>query len=229
MTSSSSCTCSHSHQTDGVVIDTPMQKASLEPSVEEIRRMLLIMKDEIVPKTEAGVRNGNKMFGAAILNDKLETTLIETNNEMTSPIFHAEVNAIHEWSKIVPASERGPAAQSSIYLATHEPCCMCISSIVWSGFNKCYYFFPYELTSQQGIPHDISTMHELWGVNSYRKQNKYISTACLMDLIANLDESVPEKRELLALQQELLDIYDKLSSKYHTDKVNNANNTLVLG
>jgi hypothetical protein len=26
----------------------------------------------------------------------------------------------------------------------------------------------------------------------------------------------------------LLDIYDKLSSKYHTDKVNNANNTLVL-
>jgi hypothetical protein len=50
-----------------------------------------------------------------------------------------------------------------------------------------------------------------------------------MDLIANLDDSVPEKRELLALQQELLDIYDKLSSKYHTDKVNNANNTLVLG
>jgi hypothetical protein len=72
-------------------------------------------------------------------------------------------------------------------------------------------------------------MHELWGVNSYRKQNKYISTACLMDLIANLDDSVAEKRELLALQQELLDIYDKLSSKYHTDKVNNANNTLVLG
>ena len=47
--------------------------------------------------------------------------------------------------------------------------------------------------------------------------------------LSNLDDSVPEKRELLALQQELLDIYDKLSSKYHTDKVNNANNTLVLG
>ena len=50
-----------------------------------------------------------------------------------------------------------------------------------------------------------------------------------MDLIANLDDSVPEKEELLSLQEELIGIYDKLSSKYHSEKVNNTNNTLVLG
>ena len=72
-------------------------------------------------------------------------------------------------------------------------------------------------------------MHELWGVNSYRKQNKYVATVCLMDLIANLDDSVSEKEELLTLQEELIGIYDTLSSKYHTEKVNNTNNTLVLG
>ena len=111
----------------------------------------------------------------------------------------------------------------------HEPCCMCISSIVWCGFHTVYYFFPYHITSEQGIPHDINTMHELWGVNSYRKQNKYVSTECLMDLIANLDDSVPEKEELRSLQEELIGIYDKLSCKYHSEKANNTDNTLVLG
>ena len=50
-----------------------------------------------------------------------------------------------------------------------------------------------------------------------------------MDLIANLDDSVPEKKELLDLQQELIDAYDELSRKYHTEKVDNFNNSLVLG
>jgi tRNA(Arg) A34 adenosine deaminase TadA len=213
----------------GVVIDDAKRRAPLEASVDEIRRMLLVIKDEIMPKTSVGVANGNKVFGAAILNDKLETVLADSNEETTCPLFHGEVKAIYEWSKIIPASERGPTAQSSIFLATHEPCCMCISSIVWSGFNKCYYFFPYHITSAQGIPHDINTMHELWGVNSYRKHNKYISTQCLMDSISNLDDSVPEKKELLVLQQELIDAYDKLSQKYHSEKVNNTNNSLVLG
>lgn len=213
----------------GVVIDSSMQRAPLKPSVGEIRRMLLIIKDEVLPKTNVGVTNGNKVFGAAILNGKLETVLTETNDETTCPLFHGEIKTIYEWCKIIPASERGPAAQSSIFLSTHEPCCMCISSIVWCGFNTVYYFFPYQITSEQGIPHDINTMHELWGVSTYRKQNKYVSTECLTDLIANLDDSLPEKEELLILQQELFDIYDKLSSKYHSEKANNTNNTLVLG
>ena len=215
--------------TKGVVIDESQQRAPLEASVDEIRRMLLVMRDEIMPKTMVGVSIGNKVFGAAILNDKLETVWADSNEETTCPLFHGEVKAIYEWSKIIPASERGPAAQSSIFFATHEPCCMCISSIVWSGFNKCYYFFPYHITSAQGIPHDINTMHELWGVNSYRKRNKYVSTQCLMDLIANLGDGVPEKKELLDLQQELIDAYDELSRKYHTEKVDNFNNSLVLG
>ena len=152
-----------------------------------------------------------------------------SNEETTCPLFHGEIKTIYEWCKIIPASQRGPAAQSSIFLSTHEPCCMCISSIVWCGFHTVYYFFPYHITSEQGIPHDINTMHELWGVNSYRKQNKYVSTECLMDLIANLDDSLPEKEELRSLQEELIGIYDKLSGKYHSEKADNTNNTLVLG
>jgi hypothetical protein len=71
-------------------------------------------------------------------------------------------------------------------------------------------------------------MHELWGVNSYRKQNRYCSTACIMDLIEALEDS-DEKKELLALQKSLIDQYDTLSNKYHTEKSQNENNSLVLG
>lgn len=214
--------------TEGVVIDKSKELPALTASTEEIRRMLQVMLDEILPKTRLGVDDGNKVFGAAVLDDQLKTVLVDTNTETACPLFHAEVKAIYEWSQIIPASQRGPSAQSSIFLATHEPCCMCISSIVWSGFPKVFYFFPYSMTSAQGIPHDINTMHELWGVNSYRKQNRYCTTAGLMDLIAELPEG-PEKKELLDIQNLLTEEYDALSNKYHSEKASNANNSLVLG
>ena len=102
------------------------------------------------------------------------------------------------------------------------------SSIVWGGFKRVFYLFPYAITSDQGIPHDIDTMHELWGVNSYRKQNKYISTACVMDMIDGLGDST-EKSELLKRKEKLVSIYMDLANKYHEEKVANSNNSLVLG
>ena len=78
------------------------------------------------------------------------------------------------------------------------------------------------------IPHDIQTMHELWGVTTYRKQNKYLSSACLMDLVAALPDS-DDKSELLETQQRLLDAYDQLADQYHKEKTSNPDNSLVLG
>ena len=51
---------------------------------------------------------------------------------------------------------------------------------------------------------------------------------CLVGASNELPES-EEKTELLAQQQRLLDAYDKLAAKYHSEKANNANNSLVLG
>ena len=59
-------------------------------------------------------------------------------------MYHGEVYAIREWSSVCRSCDPSvgpPAAADSIFLATHEPCCMCISSIVWSGFKRCYYLF----------------------------------------------------------------------------------------
>ena len=70
-------------------------------------------------------------------------------------------------------------------------------------------------------------MHELWGVNSYRKQNKYLSCSNIMDAIKELPES-DIKTECVTLQEKLIKEYERLSNKYHTDKVNNEDNSLVL-
>eukprot|EP00934_Nitzschia_sp_Nitz4_P006801 Nitzschia sp. Nitz4//scaffold238_size30058//25661//26386//NITZ4_008006-RA/size30058-processed-gene-0.56-mRNA-1//1//CDS//3329543549//6791//frame0 len=211
-----------------VVIDHDNQKKPLTATADQIRQMYKVIEEDILPKTKNGVQIGNKVFGAAILSPKLECTFAETNEETTCPIFHGEVHCIYKWSQVTPAAERGPRAQSSVFLSTHEPCCMCISSILWAGFNTLYYFFPYSVTSAQGIPHDIQTMHELWGVTTYRKQNKYLSSACLMDLVDALPEG-DDKTELLATQKRLLDAYDTLANKYHSEKAANPDNSLVLG
>ncbi|VEU37050.1 unnamed protein product [Pseudo-nitzschia multistriata] len=71
-------------------------------------------------------------------------------------------------------------------------------------------------------------MHELWGVNTYRKQNKYLSTCSIMQAIKELPES-DIKTECLELQRKLIKEYERLSAKYHTNKVDNEDNSLVLG
>ena len=71
-------------------------------------------------------------------------------------------------------------------------------------------------------------MHELWGVNSYRKRNTYISSVCILDLIDELDDAEPKKKELQATVERLTAAYDALSKKYHSEKASNPNNSLVL-
>ena len=88
-----------------------------------------------LPATEKGVSNGNKVFGAAILNADLQCEIASTNAETDCPIFHGEVKCIVDWSQQTPSAERGPRALSGVFLATHEPCCMCVSSILWAGFK----------------------------------------------------------------------------------------------
>jgi tRNA(Arg) A34 adenosine deaminase TadA len=136
------------------VTDKP--RAPLTATGEELLKMLKIIEDDIIPLTEKGVETGSKMFGAAIIDSDYNCIHPDTNTESMCPTFHAEVKCIVSWSEKTPAKDRGPIAQSSIFLATHEPCMMCISSIVWGGWNRCWYFFGYESTTAQGY---VSFVH----------------------------------------------------------------------
>jgi tRNA(Arg) A34 adenosine deaminase TadA len=211
-----------------VTLDEDNQKPPLTATPEELDHLLTCIEDEIVPLTQKGVAEGNKVFGAAILDKEGKTVLAQTNSEMTCPLFHGEVHTIYEWSKMTPPGERGAAAQSSTFLSTHEPCCMCISSIVWAGFTKCYFLFSYENTASQGIPHDINIMHELWGVDTYRKRSKFCSTACLVDLVDAVEDE-DAKVSLKKRVDALVASYDDMSKQYHTEKSKNTDNSLAFG
>ena len=111
-----------------------------------LRRLLHVIEHEILPKTRDEVAKGNKVFGAAILNASFDTVIAETNHETACPIFHGEIYTIDRWAALCDK----PPPQESVFLATHEPCCLCISAIVWTGFRRCFYLYPYETTKQQG-------------------------------------------------------------------------------
>lgn len=159
----------------------------LTATADELARLLAVIEEEILPKTRAGVAAGNKVFGAAVLGPApaLATVVADTNHETECPLYHGEVYVIQRWSAggATSPTARGNAAASAVFLSTHEPCCMCISAIVWAGFKRVFYLFPYEVTSAQGIPHDLNIMRELWAVPTYQKQSALCSTAAIPALV----------------------------------------------
>eukprot|EP00928_Gymnodinium_smaydae_P024198 TRINITY_DN19659_c0_g1_i1.p1 TRINITY_DN19659_c0_g1~~TRINITY_DN19659_c0_g1_i1.p1 ORF type:complete len:231 (+),score=34.87 TRINITY_DN19659_c0_g1_i1:67-693(+) len=199
------------------------QRCSSDEDAKLAARLLDVIEKDIFPKTEVAVGKGNKVFGAAILEDKpgLPVVLAETNHEMLSPLYHGEVYCIKQWSETL--SEK-PSPQDSVFLSTHEPCCMCISAICWSGFKKVYYFFPYETTRDQGIPHDLNIMHKLWGVESYKKTNELLTSIGLHELVGRLapEERVPLEERMKVLTER----YAELAKKYHSEKETNPCNKL---
>ena len=61
-----------------------------------LEKLLLIIENEVLPKTRIGVSLGNKIFGSAILlKSNLEVVVAETNNELQSPLFHGEINCLN--------------------------------------------------------------------------------------------------------------------------------------
>lgn len=132
------------------------------------------------------------------------------------------VYVVKEWSvkSKVPASE-------CVFLATHERCCLCISAIVWAIFRKVVFLFPYETTRDQGIPHDLRIMHELWQVERYNPTNEFCSAAGLLPLIdEGKGDEVRSKPRATCTRIE--DTYNSLSATYQTEKSVNASNTLAF-
>lgn len=186
-----------------------------------IERLLDVMEHDIVPKTAAGVAAGNKLFGAAILRKSdLSVVIAETNNELENPLWHGEVHALKRFYELPKATR--PETKDCIFLATHEPCSLCLSAITWTGFDNFHYFFSHEDSRDAfAIPHDLKILKEVFTLDpgGYNATNAFWTGRSLRRMIAALPE--PDRTRLSARADTLAKTYDSLSTTYQAQKQDN--------
>jgi tRNA(Arg) A34 adenosine deaminase TadA len=194
-----------------------------------IARFFDVIEHDIAPLTFRGVTEGqNKVFGAAILRKSdLSLVVAETNNETENPIWHGEMHAIRRFYEI-PAEKR-PAPADCYFLATHEPCSLCLSGITWSGFDNFYFLFSYQDTRDRfAIPHDIRILREVYAVPDpdraeadpdrplYNAKNAFWQSHDLTRMIATLDRG--NRESLLSRLDDLGALYADFSASYQSTK-----------
>lgn len=183
--------------------------------VRLVARLLAVIEDEIVPLTRAGVVEGNKVFGGAVLRKAdLSTVVAVTNRETANPLNHGEIATINAFYDI-PSRER-PSARDTFFVSTHEPCPLCLGGLTWGGWDNFFYLFSYEDTMDAfAIPHDIRLNEEIWRVadGEYDHKNRYW---CAWHLRQIIDRHADPA--LIAQADRLAETYAQLSATYQRTK-----------
>ncbi|WP_274630195.1 nucleoside deaminase [Arvimicrobium flavum] len=183
-----------------------------------INRLFDVIEQDVLPLTAKGVGEGNKLFGAAILKKSdLSLVLAETNNEMENPLWHGEVHCLKRFYEM-PKADR-PDTKDCIFIATHEPCSLCLSAITWTGFDNFYYLFSHEDSRDSfAIPHDLKILKEVFTLDpgGYNAENAYWKSYSIRRLIASLPPV--ERGELEQRRTAIAALYDRLSDAYQTGK-----------
>ncbi|MFT3714937.1 MAG: nucleoside deaminase [Gordonia sp. (in: high G+C Gram-positive bacteria)] len=186
-------------------------------ATDRVDRLLAVIADEIVPLTREGVAAGNKLFGAAILaKDDLSTVVAATNTETANPLWHGEITAINRFFELTDR----PDPSDCLFLATHEPCSLCLSGITWSGFDEFAYLFSHSDSAESfAIPYDIAILKEVYAVpdpdrtaaapdrDLYNRSNAYFTST---DLMPAARRTVPERvAELERVYADLSEVYQR--------------------
>jgi tRNA(Arg) A34 adenosine deaminase TadA len=189
--------------------------------VSLIDRLLDVIEHDILPMTAAGVARGNKLFGAAILRKgDRSLVLAETNNEQENPLWHGEVHALKRFYEMPKASR--PDTKDCIFLATHEPCSLCLSAITWTGFDNFYYLFSHEDSRDSfAVPHDLNILKEVFTLDpgGYNAENAYWKSYSLPKLAKALPDK--ERARLEGRVRGISARYDALSGEYQEGKADN--------
>ena len=186
-----------------------------------IDRLLDVIEHDIVPMTAEGVAHGNKLFGAAILRkDDRSLVLAETNNETENPLWHGEIHCLKRFYEM-PGADR-PETRDCIFIATHEPCSLCLSAITWTGFDNFYYLFSHEDSRDSfAIPHDLKILKEVFTLDpgGYNAENAYWKSFGIRRLMRELPE--PDRSSLEARIAGIAKRYDEMSTTYQGGKSEN--------
>lgn len=187
-----------------------------------VSRLLDVIAFDIAPLTRLGVARGNKIFGAAILlKADLSLVIAETNNEIENPLWHGEM---HVLKKLYERDRLGlPAPSECIFLATHEPCSLCLSAITWGGYDNFYFLFRHEDSRDSfAIPHDLRILREVFQTSPhgegplYNRRNAFWNSHALLELVEALDQG--GRKRLLGRIDDIAALYSELSARYQAHK-----------
>jgi tRNA(Arg) A34 adenosine deaminase TadA len=193
-----------------------------------LARLMDVIENDIAPMTRQGVAGGNKIFGAAILRKSdLSVVVAETNNEVENPLWHGEMHAIKRFYELPP--ETRPDPKDCLFLATHEPCSLCLSGIAWAGFDNFYFLFSHEQSRDSfAIPHDIEILRAVFAVPDpdrseappdrplYSRRNAFFESHDMARMLATLDRG--NKERLTARVDDLTALYADFSAAYQKGK-----------
>jgi tRNA(adenine34) deaminase len=99
-----------------------------------------------IEEAKESLREGNNGFGAVIVKDgSIIAAAHDKEDTQEDPTSHAEMNVIREASK-----KLGKKLSGCILIATHEPCPMCASAIVWAGIMGVAYGYSIKEAVLQG-------------------------------------------------------------------------------
>lgn len=183
-----------------------------------LTRLVETLEQDVLPRTEAGVAAGNKIFGAAILRkEDLSLVIAETNNEQENPLWHGEMHAIKRFYELPKAMR--PAPQECIFLSSHEPCSLCLSAITWAGFDNFWFLFSHQDSRDAfAIPHDLKILKEVFRLEpgGYPMQNAFWHAHDIRKEIAALEAEAAEP--LSARIRSIMARYAELSAQYQAGK-----------
>jgi tRNA(Arg) A34 adenosine deaminase TadA len=219
-------------------------------AVALLKALLSTIETQIVPLTAEGVRSGSKVFGAAILSKSaLEPLTVATNNERASPLLHGEINCIQTFfasptvggAAAVGGGQGGaprprPSTRDCVFVATHEPCSLCLSGIAWAGFDNFYHLFTHEDSRDRfAIPYDIQILDAVFRVPAdggaggggggegggarplYNRTNAFFTARSFAELVAEVEDE-GERARWAAEVERVKKLYGSLSDAYQEGK-----------
>ena len=186
-----------------------------------------------IEEAKKSLREGNHGFGSVIIkNDEIIAQAHDEEETKKDCTSHAEINAIKNASL-----KLGKNLSGCTIIATHEPCPMCASAIVWSGIDTCIFGFSITESISQGrqrIPLNCRNIFESSG-RTIKIIQGFLNEECKILYLENVrfeikklknfteeklkrfnEESKKKRIEWFKLNQDNFDFFneDKLESAY---------------